>query len=132
MVVSFSVIPVEPVTDLPWSEFAAKYPEQPYALYWQGRTAAAIDSDATSGGAVPYFTKWLDKVGPAYEKKNDLKGAYQYLLYYAHNKKDKEGMATYKEKIKAIDPNDKALKDLEELEKAENAPKKPAPVKPKK
>ncbi len=111
-----------------FNEFATKYPEQPYAIYWQGRTAAAIDSDATSGGAVPYFTKWLDKVGPNYEKKNDLKGAYQYLLYYSHNKKNKEDVATYKEKIKAIDPNDKSLKDLEELEKAENAPKKqPAP-----
>ncbi len=107
-----------------FNEFAAKYPDQPYAIYWQGRTSAAIDSDATSGGAVPYFTKWLDKVGPNYEKKNDLKGAYEYLLYYSYNKKDKAEVAAYKDKITAIDPNDKALKDLEEMEKAANAPKK--------
>ena len=41
-------------------------------------------------------------------------------------------MNLYKEKIQAIDPNDKALKDLEEIEKAANAPKKPAPAKTKK
>ena len=115
-----------------FNDFGTKYPDQPSVPYWQGRTAAAIDSDATSGAAVPYFTKWFDKVGPNYEKKNELKGAYEYLLYYFYNKKDKENMNLYKEKIQAIDPNDKALKDLEEIEKAANAPKKPAPAKTKK
>ena len=107
-----------------FNDFATKYPDVPYAVYWQGRTAAAIDSDATTGGAVDYFTKWLDKVGPTYEKKNDMKGAYEYLLYYYYNKKDKDKVNDYKEKIKAIDPNDRALKDLEAMEKAANAPKK--------
>lgn len=114
-----------------FNAFGAKYPDQPSVPYWQGRTAAAIDSEATTGAAVPYFMKWFDKVGPNYEKKNELKGAYEYLLYYFYNKKDKENMNIYKEKIKAIDPNDKALQTLEEIEKNANALKK-QPVKGKK
>ncbi len=116
-----------------YNDFAVKYPDQPSIPYWQGRIAEAIDSDATSGAAVPYFMKWFDKVGgDNYEKKNELKGPYEYLMYYFYNKKDKENMNIYKEKIKAIDPNDKALKDLEEMEKAANAPKKQPATKTKK
>ena len=115
-----------------FNDFGTKYPTQPSVPYWQGRTAAAIDSDATSGKAVPYFMKWFDLVGPNYEKKNELKGAYEYLLYYFYNKKDKENMNIYKEKIKAIDPNDRALQSLEEIEKNANAPKKQSAPKGKK
>ena len=116
-----------------FNDFSTKYPEQPTIPFWQGRISAAIDSEATSGAAVPYFMKWFDIVGPNYEKKNDLKSAYEYLLYYFYNKKDKDNMNIYKEKIRAIDPNDRALKDLEEIEKQANAPKKTAPAtKPKK
>ena len=107
-----------------FNDFGAKYPDQPSVPYWQGRIQEAIDSEATSGAAVPYFMKWFDKIGPNYEKKNELKGPYEYLIYYFYNKKDKENLAIYKEKLKAIDPNDKALRDLEEMEKAANAPKK--------
>jgi tetratricopeptide (TPR) repeat protein len=115
-----------------YNDFAAKYPTQPSIPYWQGRIAEAIDSDATSGAAVPYFMKWFEIIGPNYEKPNEEKGPYEYLIYYFYNKKDKENMNLYKEKLRAIDPNDKALKDLEEMEKAANAPKKQPATKPKK
>ncbi len=117
-----------------FNDFAGKYPDQNSAYFWQGRTQMAIDSEATSGAAVPYFMKWLNNVGgDSYEKKNDLKGVYEYLLYYFYNKKDKENMNLYKEKIIKIDPNDKGVHDIEEMEKAGAAPKKaPAPAKPKK
>ena len=107
-----------------FNDFGAKYPDQPSVPYWQGRIQEAVDSEATSGTAVPYFMKWFDKIGPNYDKKNELKGPYEYLIYYFYNKKDKENLNIYKEKLKAIDPNDKALRDLEEMEKAANAPKK--------
>ena len=115
-----------------YNDFAVKYPTQPSIPYWQGRIAEAIDSDATSGAAVPYFMKWFEIIGPNYEKVNEEKGPYEYLIYYFYNKKDKENMNLYKDKLKAIDPNDKALKDLEEMEKAANAPKKQPAAKPKK
>ncbi len=115
-----------------FTDFANKYPDQPSATYWQGRTAAAIDSDASTGGAVDYFKKWLDKVGPTYEKKNDLKGAYEYLMYYYYNKKDKDNEKIYKDLIRALDPDDKPLKELEDAEKSQNTPNKKEPGKGKK
>jgi Tfp pilus assembly protein PilF len=105
-----------------FDDFAKKYPTQPSPSYWQGRCQQLIDSEATTGAAVPYFIKWLDIVGPNYEKKNDLKGAYDYLLFYYYNKKDKENETMYKEKIKAIDPNDNVLKQIEDVEKQSAAP----------
>ena len=116
-----------------FNDFAAKYPDQPTAMFWQGRTGAAIDSEATKGNGVEYFLKWLDKVGPNYENKKDLKGAYAYLLYYYYNTKDMDKVKEFKEKIRSIDPADRSLKDLEEMEKANSAPKKTtAPAKAKK
>ena len=107
------------------NDFSAKYDAtQPSASYWQGRVAAAIDSEATTGGAVEYFQKWMEKVGPNYEKKNDLKGAYEYMMYYYFNKKDKDNTKVYKDRILAIDPNARSVKDIEELEKSGSAPKK--------
>jgi len=100
------------------NEFEAKHgASQPSAYYWQGRVASAIDSEATTGAAVPYYQKWLEKVGPNYEKKNDLKSAYEYMMYYHFNAKDKESLKMDKEKIIALDPNNKAVKEIEEMEK---------------
>lgn len=112
------------------NDFYAKYPDQPSAPYWQARIAAAIDSNATTGGATPYFKTWLEKVGPTYEKKNDLKAAYEYLLYYYYNSKDKENMKVYIDKLKTLDPQNKAALEIEAAEKAPAA--KPAPAKTKK
>ncbi len=108
-----------------FEEFEAKYPDQPSAMYWHGRAAAAIDSEATQGSAIAPFTKWLDKVGPNYEKKNDMKIAYEYILLYYYNAKDKENMKLYMGKLRAIAPDDVMLKQIEEAEKTP-APKKPA------
>ncbi len=110
------------------NEFEAKHgASQPSAYYWQARVAAAIDSEATTGLATPHFEKWLEKVGPNYEKKNDLKVAYEYLMYVSFNKKEKENLKLYKEKILTIEPNSSKVKMIEELEKQSAAPpKKPA------
>ena len=100
-----------------------KYPEQPSAIYWQGRVGAAIDEEATKGTAEPFYIDWLTKVGPNYDKKNDLMQAYQYLALYYFNKNDKDNMKAYMDKIEAIDPVNAFLKQLKE---ATSKPKKPA------
>ena len=100
-----------------FQEYENKYPEQPSAMYWLGRSQAAIDSEAVEGTAATSFTKWLDMVGPNYDKKNDMKIADQYLLLYYYNKKDKDNVKVYKEKLKAIDPKDTLLMQIEEAEK---------------
>ena len=108
-----------------FTEYEAKYPEQPSAMYWLARAQAGIDSEATQGTAADAFTKWLGLVGPTYDKKNDLKIAYEYLLLYYYNKKDAENVKVYKEKIRGIDPKDALLLQIEEAEKAPAAkPKK--------
>ncbi len=108
-----------------FEEFEAKYPDQPSAYYWHGRAAAAIDSEATEGLAAPHFTKWLEKVGPTYEKKNDMKIAYQYLVLYYYKKKDKENLKVYMDKLAAIAPEDALLKQIQDADKPGSA-KKPA------
>ena len=108
-----------------FEEFEAKYPDQPSAYYWHGRAAAAIDSEATEGLATPHFTKWLEKVGPTYEKKNDMKIAYQYLVLYYYKKKDKENLKVYMDKLAAIAPEDALLKQIQDADKPAPA-KKPA------
>ncbi len=97
--------------------FMKKYPEQPSAYLYAAKSAANIDSTDTSGLAVPFYEQWLAKVGPNYEKKNELKSAYGYELTFYFNKEDKENMNIVKEKLRALDPNDKYLKQIEDLEK---------------
>lgn len=89
-----------------------KFPAEASGTYWRGRTAAAIDSEAKEGLAVPHYTKWL---GTATEKKNsDLMQAYQYLAIYYYNKEDKENTKLYMDKIEGLDPANALLKNLKE------------------
>ncbi len=94
-----------------------KYPDQPSATYWRGRTAAATDEEGKAGGAVEHYNKWLEKVGPNYEKKNDLMQAYQYLALVAYNKNDKATMQKYLIEIEKIDPANSFAKQLRGFEK---------------
>lgn len=57
-----------------------------------------------------------------------MKIAYQYILLYYYNAKDKENTKVYMDKLRTIAPDDTMLKQIEEAEKAP-APKKPAPPK---
>jgi|GEM_PF-299580 len=116
-------------------EFMKKYPEQPSSYQYAAKGAAAIDSNDTSGMALPFYTQWLDKVGPNYAKKNELKTAYGYIAVYYFNreegdkadkdklKDDEDKLAMYKAKLRELDPEDKYLKQIEELEKAQKAQK---------
>jgi hypothetical protein len=98
-------------------EFMKKYPDQPSAYLYAAKSAANIDSTDTSGLAVPFYDQWLEKVGPNYDKKNELKSAYGYELTYFFNKEDKDKLNIVKEKLRALDPADKYLKQIEDLEK---------------
>jgi len=113
-----------------FQEFETKYPDEKTAIYWHGRVAAAIDSMGETGLALPYFTKWLEMVGPNYEKKNDMKIALEYTVLAYYKKKDKDNLKTYTDKLLAVDPNNSLVKQISDADKANNAPKKPAPKKP--
>ncbi len=93
-----------------------KYPDQPSAVYWRGRIAAAVDEEAKTCEASDYYKRWLDTEG---DKKNgDLMYAYQYLALCAYNKNDKAGMQQYMDKIEVIEPNNAFLKQLKDAAKA--------------
>ena len=120
-----------------FKEFQAKYPTQPPAIYWVARSLAAIDSEATTGSAAPAFKQWIDTVGQDYykqggAKKSDMKTAYEYLMAVSFNKKEKDNVKMYEDRLREIDPADSYLKQIEDAEKSENAAKKPAPSKTKK
>jgi tetratricopeptide (TPR) repeat protein len=104
-----------------FEQMETKFPDQPSATYWRGRTEAAIDSNAKTGGAVQHYIKWL---GTSTEKKaGDLKQAYQYLIIYYYNTEDRESMKKYLEELRKIDPADGLLKQMDDILKK---PAKPA------
>jgi len=105
----------------------AKFADQPSAVYWQGRVAAAVDNEGKNGDALPFFNDWLNIPDTKdYTKKPaDLNKAYQYIALYYYNKGDKAQTAVYMDKIFAIDPNDAFAKQLKDA----MAPKKAAPAK---
>jgi tetratricopeptide (TPR) repeat protein len=90
-----------------------KFPDQPSATYWRGRTAAAIDNEAKDGTAVPFYTKWLELSIQGYERKpNDLMQAYQYLAVYYYNKNDKANTEKYLNLIQGLEPNNALIKQI--------------------
>lgn len=91
-----------------------KYPEQQSAIYWRGRVAAATDEEGKTCVAKPHYTRWLEKVGPDYEKKGDLMQAYQYLALCALNSNDKDNLKKYMDKIEELEPENSFLKQLKE------------------
>jgi hypothetical protein len=102
-----------------FDEMATKYADQPSGTYWQGRAAAAIDSEAKTCEAGPYFTKWLQMVGPTYDKKNDLLVAYEYLELCAYNNKNKDDEKKYKDLILKVNPDDNLVKQINDAEKGD-------------
>ena len=94
-----------------------KFPDEPSGLYWSGRVLAATDEEAKSGAAVEAYNKYLEKVGPNYDKKKDLMIAYQYLALYYYNKSDKTNMKKYMDLIEGIEPTNGFLNQLKDLEK---------------
>lgn len=107
----------------------AKHPDQPSAIYWQGRVAAAQDNEAKTGAALQYYNEWLAISDSNYVKKPaDLIKAYQYMALYYYNKGEKTQAQTYMDKITALDPADPLVKQLQD---AMNPKKATAPAKAK-
>ncbi len=96
----------------------AKYPTLAQATYWRGRVSAAQDEDGKSGVAVPFYTKWLESPNTeTYTKKNpDLMQAYQYLALYYYNKGERANTDKYLESIKAIEPDNKMMKQIRDAQ----------------
>ncbi len=82
-----------------------KYPQEGSAIYWQARTAAAVDNEAKTGGAVPFYKDWLAFTHEGYEKKEaDLKNAYEYLAFYYYNSNNEKDAMVWINKILENEP----------------------------
>lgn len=99
-----------------FEQMETKYPDQPSATYWRGRVAAAIDNEAKTGAAIPFYQKWLS--GTSEKKNADLMQAYQYLALYYYNKNDKANMQQYIDKIEAIDPQNSFIQQIKNAAKS--------------
>ncbi len=92
-----------------------KYPNEGSAIYWQARTAAAVDSEAKTGGAVPFYKEWLAFTHEGYEKKEaDLKNAYEYLAFYYYNSNNEKDAMVWINEILKIEPNNEFASQVKE------------------
>lgn len=119
-----------------FEQMETKFPDQPSSTYWRGRTAAAIDSNAENGPAVPFYNKWLGINVPGYERKPaDLLQAYQYLAIYYYHKNDMDNLKKTLDDWAKADPNAvnnalyKQLTDVMNKPKSSAPASKPAPKK---
>ena len=98
-----------------FEQMEAKYPDQPSAVYWRGRVAAAQDNEAKTGVAVPFYEKWLGMQVEGYERKPaDLMQAYQYLTLYNLNQENRAKTIEYLEKVEGLEANNSFAKQIRE------------------
>lgn len=103
-----------------YEQMETKFPDQPSATYWRGRTAAAIDSEAKEGLAVPFYDKWLKMEIAGYTRgSNDLMQAYQYLAIYYYNKNDFKKTEEYVAEIEKLEPSNQLIKTLRDAIKSQ-------------
>jgi tetratricopeptide (TPR) repeat protein len=102
----------------------AKYPNEPSAIYWLGRTAAAIDAESKTGGATQYYKDWLAFKKEGYTPKPaDLMNAYQYLAFYYYNTNNQKDAMEYINKILEIEPTNQFATQIKEYYAKANKPK---------
>ncbi len=100
-----------------------KYPTEGTGYYWQARTAAAIDSDAKTGGAVQYYKDWLNFQKEGYERKQaDIMTAYQYLAFYYYNANNEKDAMEWINKILELEPSNKFANDVKDYYNKKNKP----------
>lgn len=101
-----------------------KYPDEPSAVLWQGKVAAAMDSDAKTGGAAAFYKEWLAITKEGYTKKPaDMMSAYQYLAFYYYNTNNEKETMEWVNKILGQEPNNEfanQIKDYYAKLKAKN------------
>lgn len=107
-----------------------KYPDEPTALLWQGKVAAAMDSEAKTGGAAPFYKEWIAIKKEGYtQKPADLMNAYQYLAFYYYNSNNKQEAMEWVDKILAVEPENAFAKQIKDYYAKAGAQKTTTPAK---
>ena len=100
----------------------AKYPDEAITPYWQGRAAAALDQDAKTGAAVPFYKEWL--ASPKEHKDADLMNAYQYLAFYYYNTNNEKEALEWVGKVLEKEPGNEFANQVKDYyAKLKAAPK---------
>lgn len=93
----------------------AKYPQEGSAIYWQARTAAAVDNEAKTGGAAQFYKDWIGFTKEGYEHKDaDLMNAYQYLAFYYYNANNEKDATEWINKILEKEPGNEFANQVKE------------------
>lgn len=93
-------------------------PEEPIAVYWQGRSAMAMDKEAKTGAAEPYFTKWLSMNKEGYTRSDrDKITAYAYMAEYNYNAKQFAKAIEAADAILEIDADNEFAMQIKEYSK---------------
>jgi tetratricopeptide (TPR) repeat protein len=114
-----------------FNKYAAKYPDEIFGHYLLAKSQSGIDSTMAQGLAVPAYLKSIEVGEKAVDKskvKDQLSGAYTYMMGYSFNiKKDQASAISYADKALALDPADpQAIKNKEFVTKNNPAAVKPA------
>ena len=128
-----------------FNKYTTKYPDDIFGYYMIAKANAGIDTTLTTGLALNSYMKAIEvgeKVAEKSKIKDQLVGAYTFMMQYSYNiKRDQAAAIAYADKALALDPADaQSIKNLDFVSKNDpnakvTAPKpaaKPAtPAKPK-
>ena len=128
-----------------FNKYTTKYPDDIFGYYMIAKANAGIDTTLTTGLALNSYMKAIEvgeKVADKSKIKDQLVGAYTFMMQYSYNiKRDQAAAIAYADKALALDPADaQSIKNLDFVSKNDpnakvTAPKpaaKPAtPAKPK-
>ncbi len=121
-----------------FNKYVTKYPDDMFGFYMLAKSNAGIDSTNTTGLAAASYLKAIEvgeKVADKAKVKDQLSGAYTFMMSYSFNlKRDQAVAISYANKALALDTADaQALKNLEFVTKNNPAAKpatKPSTTKP--
>ncbi len=95
-----------------FAEVDRQNPTDPTGVYWQARTAGAIDSLAKTGGAEAFYKRYLEMVGNAADRQSEIAKSYEYLALLAFKRNDKTNAATYATKAIEANPQSELGKEI--------------------
>jgi len=98
------------------------FPTYAIAYWYRARCKLELNKDIKTGAAKPYYEKFIEvSASDAARYKPQIEEGYQYLVSYYYNKNELEKTKEYANKVKEMDPDNKANNDML---KFLNAPKK--------
>ncbi len=118
-----------------FNKYTSKYPDDIFGYYMIAKANGGIDTTLTTGLALNSYLKAIEigeKVADKSKVKDQLVGAYTFMMQYSYNiKRDQAAAIAYADKALALDPTDtQSIKNKDFVSKNDPGPK-PSASKPK-